>query len=282
MFHIIPDRPINFNNVVELADAMHSRDWLDTSVIGIVEGSKETFNADEVFESLFSAMDEVEKKKWRICGELYSAEQIMGALDAAKREKYNKKVYQRVCAGNHRALALVLVDLFGQAPTPRTVMIPKDQAEQLALDDNAASDYITRLGDKERLQKVVNLVTSGAYKKEADLPFKRGTRQKLWAQAQLVVIHKINPEEAGQLDKEAARTAYKEPTKEKAQAAVKAAIDSKGNKPKILNGTKIRDLYKTATTADPEIKDTVTKVLAAIVNADETSAMVALSDHFSK
>jgi len=261
---------------VELANAMHRNGWFPASFIATVKGSKEQCNIPKVVAELVDP-----DKTYKIAGQSVTGKMLVN-LAEGQALKY-KKPGPVVCEGRHRIIAAFLCEAMSDKDLDvQSIEVTEEQQAKIALEGNGANDFVTRMANREKLDEVINLIKAEVYKKESDLPFKRGVNQKLWAQAELVHVHGIDIELAMQLDKEAARKAAK-PEGQTVAEAVKDAIAGKaGNAKKVLSGNKIRGLYDAAKAADPEGKHTVTKLLAAIVSDVEITAKKLIAETFAK
>lgn len=259
MYHFTANpRPYNTGNVVELAGAI-ARCWLVTSVCAALKGVKKASNFAATLRGIFEP-----EKKYNLGTKVVTGNEIIACAEKWEMENPNAQC-QVIVEGRHRLAAAAIAKLMlGAKDDPEILEVNEDVAQRITLEGNAANDFVTRLANKEKLAEVIGLMKSKVYTKEADLPFKRGTAQKLWAQAELVVLHGIAMEDALKLDKEAARKAGKSAN---VTGAVQVAVAEKaGNKDKVMSGSKIRDLLELAKTNDPEGKKDTTKLLDAIIN----------------
>jgi len=236
------DRATNFANVIDLCNAMIKRGWLETSTIAVIKGVEKNWNGHTLFADYFKSLDlkDNDKKTYTIGDTVFSVTEILAALEAAFRERHAGK-YPVVIAGRHRMMAVILLDALFPEKCP---------------------------------------VQSGRYTGEGDLPYKRGMRQKIWRQSQLVEVYDVQSCLAEKLDKEAAFSCYTEKGakgEENTTLTDKATVQdnvanaliekSKGNKDKVLKGAEIRAAFAMAEKAN--LAHMVTKVLGAIVANDK-------------
>lgn len=171
--------------------------------------------------------------------------------------------------GNRRALAYTLASAVGYDLVP---VVNVAEGDKRAL--NLGGNTLDTLG-KERLQTaqeisaVVALVKDGTYKRQSDIPQKRGKQQSLWWQAQACILQGLEPEQAARLDYKSAKAVSEAKDQDAVVAIMKEADEARQNKPKMVKRSEIEDALKTAT------NDAVKAALTAILSDDPVGLKVA-------
>jgi len=247
-------RKYHVNVICELVSKLLTIGWLPTSHIAVCGVG--ACNVRKVTEETFKA-----DAKYRFGDRTYTGDQIVAMIPDYDGE------YPIVVEGRHRAVAAVIAKALGWKGNVNTIEVTPDVASRVAIAGNGANDLVARMASAEKLDAIIPLVKEGLYKRESDLPFLRGTSQKLWAQAQLVLVHGIPAEKAGLLDKETARKAAMSTN---VQEYVEAAL-AEGKAPvKAMSRTKIEEICKLADGLDP--KSVISQLMHAILDDAEITA----------
>jgi hypothetical protein len=183
--------------------------------------------------------------------------------------KHAKAKFPQVCEGRHRVVALWIVnELFGVSIEPDTIEVDAAKADEISFQTNLTNENIAKMLSTEKLQGIVELVRSNVYKKQTDLPVKRGQQQKLWHAAQAVIVQGVKVEEAAKLSYKEAKDVVD------GKLTVEAALAARngGNVSKVLPGEKVRELLTMAKNYDANGEQNLTKLLEAIVTNAETTA----------
>jgi hypothetical protein len=269
MFHITHNpRQYNAASIIKLAVAMMLRGWMPGSTV-LVTDEEGDFNASEAVALAFKADDAGSEKKYDINGVKVTREDIIAKLSEYQWGK--KAKFFAVVDGRHRALAAMIALAYGAKDLkPHTMTVSQDVAKRLAFEGNAANELITRLKASEKLSETISLVEDGTFKREADVPFPRGTRQKLWAQAQLVVVHGIPVAKAQKLNKEQARKSGQAlNVAEKVDEYIDGIVPKT---PSIMTAAKVHELLKFAKSRPNHDQSIMVKFLEAIIDKNDTFA----------
>lgn len=201
---LIPSLAINIDNpgrggafapflsVANMADTIHISGWLPTSVI-ITDGTEETLmDTTETLLSLLEAYKgdkEASKVSVTVAGTKYDYATLKEALNAYAIEATGQ-LGKCVAIGNTRTLALHLLAALGHSVEGvRVESVEADNVSELAIRDNVAHQYATKLDAIQRLATIVDLANAGKVGKEADiakLGHKRGMSQTLYLQLEAV------------------------------------------------------------------------------------------------
>ena len=256
-------RAYNFKKIVGIADAIANNGWHAQSVIAVEKGSKVDCNMVATLEEIIPVDEEGKRKLYKIAGRDFTRDQILGMSETYEKNNVKKGSCFAVLDGRNRALAAFLVcALLGIDVQPKTLET-SDSAIKVACDGNAANDHITAMDRMDKLLTTVKRMQEDPNLKEKDLLYGRGVAQQCFAQAKLVIVHKIPADKAVLLDKEKARNAPLQPNMT-CEEAVDAAIAAKlaGNAPKVMSGKEIGSLRDLAKATKPEAM--VTQLLEAI------------------
>ena len=267
------DLPVNReasdNLVTDIANSIITTGWSSDSFMTVVEGTKGKSLVAEQLEIVLKA----EKKYPLITGlaEDGSAivENFTGEVITAKVKALNLEGGQVVTSGTNRLCGWAIA----KAYLPEVDIIPlivecsKDEAYEKHVQGNADHDRAKRLNASEKLPAVIRGIEKGIYKQETNLPFARGTQQKLWAQARLV-LQGIPNDQAVKLGKEDARKAA---DSEDSQAYVTKVLEGATTKPEAIMKTgDIRKLHELATTK--KLEGAAVKLLEYIIEKNTIMA----------
>jgi len=260
------NRKFNLQHALNIADSFYRQGFaVSEKPMVTIQGQTDAMNVC-AFIAPFVELD----KQYRIGERTIKGQELISKLEAYETSVSGKK-FPVIAAGRHRDVALIVCKVvMGKDVTPTVVEVTADVAERISFEENANSELIYRLLASEKLAEVCELRKRGVYQREADLPFKRGTSQKLWAQSELVIVFDIPADKAGELDKEDARKAAK--TTDVAAAVAAACEEKAGNAKKVLTGSKLRECLAMAIAADAEKKNAVTRLLSAICENIELEA----------
>jgi hypothetical protein len=251
---------------------VRSKAWDPATVIVIHKGKTGAPNMAEMCKAIFE-----EGKIFDLAGKKVTSGEIIAKAEAwdAKNAKAKLPV---VLEGRHRVVALWLVaEFFNIRIEAAEAEVGDDMAQRIALEANLTNESYAKLLNTEKLQGIVDAIKAGVYKKQTDLPVKRGQQQKLWHAAQAVIVQGIDLEKAAKLTyKEAAQVV-------EGKAKVDDLLAARaGNAAKVLPGEKIRELATMVKNYDPESKSVLAKLINAIVDNAETTAKTIIVDAFKK
>lgn len=244
--------------------------WDPATVIVIHKGKTGPGNMTDAVKAAFE-----EGKIYDLAGKKVTAGEIIAKAEAFD-AKNAKSKFPVVVEGRHRVVGLWLAAEFhGVQIEAAEAEVGDEMAAKIGLEANLTNEQYAKLLNTEKLGGIVEAVRSGVYKKQTDLPVKRGQQQALWHRAQAVIVQGIP------LDK-AVKLSYKEAAQvTEGKADVDAVLAARaGNAAKVLPGEKIRDLVKMCQTYDPKAASVVAKLINAIAENAETTAKTLIVDFF--
>jgi hypothetical protein len=265
MFHLTPNhRSYQLSFILNLVwSFLQTKAWPVAALIVLIKGKTGPANMAETIKALFN-----EDKVYSIGEKKVTQGEIIAKAEAWD-AKHAKAKFPQVCEGRHRVVALWIVnELFGVAIEPDTIEVDAAKADEIAFQTNLTNENIAKMLSTEKLQGIVELVKANVYKKQTDLPVKRGQQQKLWHAAQAVIVQGTPVEQAAKLSYKEA----KDVVDGKVTADDAIAARGNGNQSKVLPGEKIRELLTMAKNYDKDGANELYKLLDAIVNNAETTA----------
>lgn len=274
IFNITPNhRSYQVRFILDLVFSLfQSRVWPVTTVLVTHKGKSGSSNMAETVKGIFE-----DGKIVDLAGKKVSTGEIIAKAEAFDAQNKGKKAAV-LLEGRHRVVALWLLETFlGVTLEPEVTEVGDDMAGRIALESNLTNETIAKMLSTEKLSGIVEAVRANVYKKQTDLPVKRGQQQALWHRAQAVIVQGISVEDAAKLS-------YKEADQITKGAVTLEAVlaERAGNAKKVLPGEKLRDLVVIAGNYDKAGTDTITKLLKAITDNAETTAKSLIVEHFTK
>lgn len=274
IFNITPNhRSYQVRFILDLVFSLfQSRLWPVTTVLVTHKGKSGSSNMAETVKGIFE-----DGKIVDLAGKKVSTGEIIAKAETFDATNKGKKAAV-LLEGRHRVVALWLLETFlGVTLEPEVTEVGDDMAGRIALESNLTNETIAKMLSTEKLSGIVDAVRANVYKKQTDLPVKRGQQQSLWHRAQAVIVQGISVDDASKLT-------YKE-----ADQIVKGAVtleavlaERAGNAKKVLPGEKLRDLVVIAKNYDKDAANLLTKLLVAITDNAETTAKTLIVEHFTK
>lgn len=274
MFNITENhRAYQIRFILDLVFAfVQTKVWPPSTVLITHKGKTGPCNLVEVIKGIFE-----EGKIYDFAGKKVTGGEVIAKAEAYQ-AKQGKKLFAMLLEGRHRFVAVwIVLEWFGIAIEPETTEVGDDMAGRIALESNLVNEQFAKMVSTEKLGGIVDAVRNGTYKKQTDLPVKRGQQQALWHRAQAVIVQGVDLEKAAKLSyKEAAQVV-------EGKAKVDDLLAARaGNAAKVLPGDKIRELKTMVANYDPEAKSALAKLINAIVDNAETTCKTIIVEAYRK
>lgn len=273
MFNLTPNN--RSYQVKFISDLVYSfvqhRMWPIGHVIITHKGKSGASNMRETLASFLE-----EGKIYDFGGKKLATETIL-----AKAELYDQK-HAKKCAivleGRHRCVAKWIAETFFDVVIePEISEANDDMAGRVALEANLVNEQFAKMLNTEKLQGIIEAIKADVYKKQTDLPVKRGQQQTLWHRAMAVIVQGVSVEDAGKL------TAKEAADVEEGKLQLAQILEEKEsgkNAKKVLPGEKIRALATMAKNYDQSGTSHLSQLLDAIISNGEMAAKVAVKAYF--
>lgn len=233
-----------------LAHDIATNGWLETSFI-ILDKDSDSLPLASMGNVLSAQIDTLKRHdnegkplKYKVGEKSYTVDQLESAVKAWTEAQTD--MGKGIAIGNNRALACVLCWSLGFEVVPN--IKESEVSTELAIRDNAAHAFASRLDDTQKLKSAMVLMSEGKINKESDLRKVYGHHggQKLWLQLQAVEVHKLSTDEAINLKPtKEVRDLIKAPPSKATKNSLKSMVEDKesqGTKAKTLPAVKIVEL----------------------------------------